>query len=190
MTPIKISWDGIEEARQEAGRYIAPDTSKNADTIVKEIADSWAETLRSNWEYVFRFYPDRVAAIGKANNGILTNGIFAGSFNGRIASEMRSIVLNNNAVEYASIPTGACTGLPCASGMVDVFTEMVSLKSVRSQKEYGKFFGPTILRVFRLVDLARAYDSTGEIGGKIDAVELLGNGTVRWFARKDNCPAN
>jgi hypothetical protein len=61
---------------------------------------------------------------------------------------------------------------------------------VRSQKEYGKFFGPTILRVFRLVDLARAYDSTGEIGGKIDAVELLGNRTVRWFARKDNCPAN
>jgi hypothetical protein len=35
-----------------------------------------------------------------------------------------------------------------------------------------------------------SYKSSGDVGGKIDVVELDKGGGVHWLARKDNCPEN
>ena len=44
-------------------------------------------------------------------------------------------------------------------------------------------------RLIRLIELTIAEDTSGTVGGPIDALELRRGGEVRWIARKDNCPA-
>jgi hypothetical protein len=42
----------------------------------------------------------------------------------------------------------------------------------------------------RLVALTEEYDKSKTVGGPIDAIELSNTGSVRWVARKCNCPEN
>jgi hypothetical protein len=47
---------------------------------------------------------------------------------------------------------------------------------------------PPITRAMSLVDKTIRQDTTGVVGGKIDALELLNDGTINWKQKKDNCP--
>jgi hypothetical protein len=70
-------------------------------------------------------------------------------------------------------------------------------------KAFSTKYGPEdldIIKTVRLVDMEIAFHKgngigalsreISDVGGKIDAVQLTGSGTLRWFARKDNCPAD
>jgi hypothetical protein len=41
----------------------------------------------------------------------------------------------------------------------------------------------------KIAELTAVYDESHLVGGKIDVVKLGVDGSIRWLARKDNCPA-
>ena len=181
-------WNGLEEMRRIAkGEMHTPSPSHTP--TVDGIAEAWANTVKLDWANTYAVHPELVIETARRNQGLLTNGIFALAYNGTVSLTGRTVLFNGG--EMTVVPhNGRDCVLPCAAGTLDVFNEMVLQTTPRSKAEYSHFSGPSILRVFRLANLARAYDHSGTIGGPIDALELFNDGTIRWFARKDNCPAN
>jgi len=108
-------------------------------------------------------------------------------------------------IQYQVWPISCATQLLapyCAIGETDVSLEYATTIGPKTVPELGalisgKAFSPTfgtadydILRAIRLVDLTIACHKGNDVGDKIDAVQLSKDGTVRWFARKGNCPAD
>jgi hypothetical protein len=181
-------WNGLEEMRRIAeGEILMPRPSHGA--TLERIADAWADAVKLDFANTYTAHPGLVIGLAHENQGLLINGIFALADDGIVSLTGRSVVFGQGEMSVVSHDGRDCA-LPCAAGTIDVFNEMVFQTSPRSKTEYGHFSGPSVLRVFRLVDLARAYDKSGTVGGPIDALELFKDGSIRWFSRKDNCPAN
>lgn len=188
------AWDATDEAH----KAIAANASKRSDdsvSRVKSIADRWAENMKIDWQILNAFHPDLVNKFALDEHGNLTTGIFAAVSHGSVSFTVRSIVFNNGLIAIAIHDTGCTTG-PCASGTTDIFTEFVRGKTERAKKEarrsapLPKGMSRKMLHIIRLVELTIIYDTTHVVGGPIDAVELSGNGGIRWRQLKCNCPKN
>jgi hypothetical protein len=88
---------------------------------------------------------------------------------------------------------------PCATGKTQVAGEFIRVTSERARQEKAHFTASAKLlarasaatiRVVRLADLTIAYDNSGTVHEPIDGLELFNDGSIRWFSRKDDCPAN
>jgi hypothetical protein len=196
---IRPSWNAIEVAKRIAGLY-APAPSQGPEATVMAIADLWARELKNNWGILYSAYPERVKEAAKmSNDSALTNGLFAFAQNGEIAFTVRTIVVGDLGIQVSTPFLPDCTAKPCASGQIDIAMEFLKATSERAKKEQAKqahansksgTLESDMARAVRLVDLTIAYDKTGTVGGPVDGLELLSNGSVRWYRRKKNCPGN
>src|SRR5271169_5084468 len=91
-----------------------------------------------------------------------------------------------------------CTSGPCAVGQTDIFAEYAAGKTQRAKTDFrtSKLHqslpagtSPEMALIVRLVDLTATHDLTHTVGFPVDAVELSGNGRIRWVQghRKKAC---
>lgn len=195
---FRRSWDAIEEAKRIARTHITENPQDAASTVTA-IADVWAFTVQNDWKALYSVYPERVAEAAKASKGILTTGLFAFAQNGQIAFIVRSITFDDRGIQVGNPPLPDCKIQPCASGQTDVPMEFIKLTSERALEDKKKFkvskselvrASFEMVRAAHLVDLTIRLDKSGTVGGPIDGVELFSDGSVHWYKRKANCPAN
>ena len=187
-------WMNVQEAEAAVHSRVA--RTDQAMNRVQNIANAWAERVRVHYQLLSYWHPDLAAEAVQRGKGGFTSAIFAGpASNGNIDYAIREIRIHNNRPEIA-IPVIDCQTAPCAYGSTDVFTEYFHLTSERAREQQSTFspsllerVGIETLRAIRLADLTVAYDRTGLVGGPIDAVELLQDGSIHWVQRKPNCHA-
>jgi len=183
-------------ATEEASKAIAINPSKEQrDSVsrVNSIADTWASSMITNWRILNLIHPNFVSQFALAENGSLTTGIFAAASHESVSLTARAIVLKNGIVTAVHLDEDCSSG-PCVSGMADIFAEFILGKTERAKKEarsplsLPKGMSREMAHIIRLVDLTIAYDPTQTVHGPIDAVELSGDGSIKWFGRKEQCP--
>ncbi len=201
------SWDSYAE--MEASVSMRGFGMGNAASLVQGVADSWAESLRMDWELLSFSHPDiaKDAAAGKVGHDV-TTGIFAAVVDGELAFAIRRLIFSaatrpnpflaaTRPNPFSAAPLSIDCSRPCAFGLTDVFSEFVQLKSERAMDEelrppdppaHLKMASPELVHVIRLADATIAYDQTGGVHGPVDALELWKDGSLHWFQRKPNSP--
>jgi hypothetical protein len=182
------SWDVMNEAKRavvESG----PTGKMDATDAVDRIAQLWERNMLKRWEQMRVYQPNVVLKAASVGKGILSTGLFATSRKGSLAFAWTSIVLvaDKLSIVHPDLP---CTSVPCGVGKMDVFNRYGS-----SGKDFMtppspsmKSWSYELRRVIKLVDLTIAEDTSGIVGGPVDALELLKDGTIRWREKKTNCP--
>jgi hypothetical protein len=194
------SCTNAEEARRAYDKIcgLSPNCGR-----VEEIAKEWGRAISLHFQSLYFAYPRIAEAIAGGDNGILTMAFFGGEgMNGNLVLFQTSVVLNENNIQPVRFVTWKVPSCPllnyCSIGEVEVLVEFVNLTTPRA-KEEAKNWNPSslhnpadydLLKTVRLVDLTIAYHQGRDVGGPIDAVQLNRDGSLRWFQRKENCPAN
>lgn len=169
---------------------------------VEAIAYRWANSI----SYYFQsFYFAAPGAVQQAQkDGLLTQAYFAGlDSDGKLSLYFVKITFdatNPLPINFGVQKIEKCLLNDfCFIGETEVVSEFLGLTSDRAKREAAtwkpaKGFAPSdydLLRTIRLVDLTITYhQGIKDVGGPIDAVQLNGDGSLRWFARKRNCPAD
>jgi hypothetical protein len=184
------SWDVMNEAKRavvESG----PTGKMGATDAVHRVAQIWERNMLKRWEQMRVYQPNVVLKTASADKGILSTGLFVTSRKGSIVFAWTAIVLDDDKLSIVH-PDFPCTSVPCAFGKMGVAN-----KYWDSGKDFMtppspsmKSWSYELRRVIKLVDLTIAEDTSGMVGGPVDALELLNDGTIRWHQRKKNCPEN
>jgi len=184
------SWSAMKEAKR-AVVLSGPTGTMDAADAARKIAQIWGHNTLKRWEQMRVHQPRVVSALAFAGKGILNTGLFVSSRKGSVAFAWTAVILNDGKLSITH-PTFPCTSLPCAFGKMEVFNRYGS-----SDKDFMtppassmKSWSFELLRVIKLVELTIAEDTSGGVGGPIDALELLNDGTIRWRQRKGSCPEN
>ncbi len=202
-TNIEVAETAIATAEMQPGE---------GQELLRNIAVRWANSLVSNFNSYYLWHSDDVVRLAELGKGTLTGGIFAYANKGIIYSQVALITFNKNRLlpivalfgEIGDIddcqPCGEGEGGKiCSAGEVSIPNEFCSKgspRAVREAEQWAKAHlktdpGKTSTQLaVRLAELSVEYDPTGTVGGKIDTIELWKDGTVRWVARKENCPEN
>lgn len=173
------SWSALAEARSAVGhKPISPDPA-NAIEAVLRIADAWDVNILARWKQEAMLRPEAFRQIVAREKGVLMNGIFAIAYKGQIAFAVSPISFQGGDLSANPFP-GKCRDL-CSLGQTDVISSHLNQK--------GLFEGPDQLNLaIGLVDLTEKEDTTGTVGGPIDALELLTDGKINWEQKKPGCP--
>jgi len=194
LRDLSKAWNAKEQLRTVISEHpIKPDEPVGAQIGV--IADAWADIVKSDWLALYVIHPEQVRQIADKQHGGLSLGVFALTLGNTIGITDRSITFADGVIKTNTSAIGACVFAPCAAGTTDVFDEYVAGKTARAaaetytaSPEVLRSMGPDAAKLVRLADLAVAFDKSGTIGGRIDALELNLGGQKRWLQRKDNCP--
>ena len=155
----------------------------NAQEAVQRLPSAWATKMIDRWQGVKRFDPGSfAAAVHNRTSGVLTIGIFAIAYQGQVATTVSSIVDHNGTISVLPLTDPNCAVDLCAIGKTDTYRRSMSPPFMPGS--------PPITRVIGLVDKTIREDTTGVVGGKTDALELLNDGTINWKQRKENCPVS
>jgi hypothetical protein len=189
------AWDAIKEA--EKALKTATISKGDASAKVNAVADAWAKNMQLDWQGLYLIHPDLVRKVALDEKQGLTHGVFAMEAEGQLALVARGIKFENGAITIESPEFVKYCWAPelCASGMLDIFNEYTRKTSQRAKDEKWEFppsllerTSPDMLKIVKLVELTIAYDPSGTVGGKIDAVELDVDGSIHWF-QNPNCPS-
>jgi len=159
----------------------------------------WQQVISDHIRAAYLVSPQQVQKV-TANNGIITQAYFGGIENGELVLYKSVIRLFAGQVvpdEIRKIFKCSANNF-CAIGETEIVEEFDGLTSQRAREEVATWkpsntFAPSdydLLRTARLVDLTIAYHQGIDVGGPIDAVQLNRDGSLRWFPRKENCPAD
>jgi hypothetical protein len=185
----KLGWDAISDAKQSFIEN-AYSSSENARALIS-VGMAWAQKAVTAWGLMLTRYPDTTRKLANDRGGNLATGIFGGAIGNQI--DLIGVNLRLSADHISTQPNdlqSLCFNHPCAWGHAE--TED---KYVRSGKNYMtaspkmlKKYGDPLLRVVRLVELTIAEDKSRAVGGRIDALSLRKDGSIRWYRKKPNCP--
>jgi hypothetical protein len=196
------SWDNIELARDAIQNVSG---AKGADPRIDTIATNWANAVGTRWNSRYFLQPIPIKQEAEANNGQITSGIFIQA-KGLL---MRAVVISFNPanllapIEYqmgpalgSCWPCGQAQGAQiCAGGHLDVVAKYCFDRKenteIRTRTHLIGANAHTRLAV-KIAELTiDTYErTTGDVGGKVDAVTLDNNGGITWNSRKANCPDN
>ena len=200
----ELGWSNLEQARIAYGL-----ASKNGSATLGNAAETWAKQVVAKWN---RLYLNDRSDVEKmvAEHTASTNAFFAAAVSGRpsllrvevafqptAGHEQAPFAYHVEPVAATSCPNHLCSigygeaVAPYATGSTEEARREVS--EWNSQAWPGGAEDREVLIAMRVVDLAIAkYGSAAEIGigSPIDALELKGDGAVRWYSRKPACPAN
>jgi hypothetical protein len=194
-------WDNIDEARKAYSFALAA----GGDDLPLHTAKIWQQLITEKWQSLYRIHPKHVTDAVAVEHGGLTTAYFAG-----LGGTTRQLQLIKSHVSFdqsneqpfsgTSAIASECLNTLCAMGTLDVAKEYILQTSDRARKEWaqwddktGPFAGPDgkVRVTMRLVDLTIAFhQGEDKVGPPIDAVELAADGTIRWVARKQQCPEN
>jgi hypothetical protein len=195
------SWSVYDDAKMVFGQ-LALDFHSHVPVAL--FADAWAKKEVSRFSVLNAFHHDAIASV--VGNGILVTSFIGGvDPHGQLVLFKAQVTFGGSpkqVVGYRIAPEACNTpfGPFCAGGEAEVLLDYMNLASQRSKLERlswenGKAFSKSfrsddldIVKAIRLADLTIAfYSGPGAVGSPIDAVELRKDGTIRWFARKENC---
>jgi hypothetical protein len=193
LLDLSKTWDARGQINAALSKHpIKPDTPVREQ--IDAIADAWADIVKSDWLATYVIHPEQVRQIAVRQNGGLSLGIFALALGNQINITERRVSFADGYVSTDKPSIGFCRFGPCAAGTTDIFEEYISGKTERAaaerydaSPEVIRSVGRDMAKIIRLVDLAVAFDKSGTIGGKIDAVELSLGGGKRWLQRKEQC---
>jgi hypothetical protein len=189
-----LHWNNTEVARKAIA-------ASERDATLKQIAESWAHTLLFNWRVAYVLEPQSVIYMASLQNGMLTDGFFARYEDGKIATQFIAIFLSQGEI-YARDVVLQCPGKSlCAFGRTSIFNEFSQAETERSKAKTSAWLkenavppsnGMSLgtLLAMKFVEWSEIYDPTKVLAGPIDALELWGDGSIHWIARKQNCPEN
>lgn len=194
------SLDNIIEARRAYSIAVA----EGGDDLPLRTATIWHRVIAEKWQIRYRVRPQSVLEDVAIEHGGVTTAYFAGlgGTPRRLQLVMSRISFDPSAKQFngTSAAASECLNTLCAMGKLDVAKEYILQTSDRAKQEWaqwddqnGPFAGPQgKARVaMRLVDLTIANDHDDiKLGPPVDAATLAADGTVRWVARKDQCPAD
>lgn len=193
-----LAWNNIDVAAS----VIHSARSNGRDFRLYDVVVAWGNSMMQNWRAAYLLSPATVVMAAEQNDGGLTAGMFAQVKNGKIYWEGAAITFDRSRAEPVGLIVGqmdtcwACgeegSAKICAGGKVAVATKFCAQHApdIVPSKSLLDRIGKEGVLAIRIADLTVAYDRSGEVGGHIDAVELNRNGSIRWLARKDNCPEN
>jgi hypothetical protein len=185
---LNPSWDALKEAENAivAEERMEPLSAVNA---MNNIASYWESRMLSIWQSMTLYEPELVAEVAQKENGHLSTGTFAVARNGLVAAGWTLIVLDNGKPTVFH-PDKNCMVNPCAAGMTTIVTKYMNggTEFMTAYPSTIESWGYELLRIMRLADLTIAEDASGNVGGRIDALELWNDGTIRWRTKKENCP--
>ena len=176
---LEPSWDTFDQAKEVVLQKWPDPVPINAQEAAQRLSSAWATKMIDRWQGVKRFDPGKFAA-AVHSRGVLTIGIFAIAYQGQVAMAVSSIIDNNGTISVRPLTDPNCAVDLCAIGKTDIYERYMSPSFM-----YGF---PPITRAISLVDKTIRQDTTGVVGGKTDALELLNDGTINWKQKKDNCP--
>jgi hypothetical protein len=197
------AWDNIALARDAFQTVHA----SGGGSDLNAIAAQWASDVKSHWDFIDRMDRQRARSIAASNDGQFTAGMFIGK---GLSSKVVIIGYDfDKPIDPIEILTGdrkamsncwSCGQLQesmiCGAGKhldvaanycakrqhgerIDVHTELNS--ATESTKLAVKIVEMTI----------DSYGQTAkDVGGKVDAVTIMKDGSITWNARKANCPDN
>lgn len=189
-------WSNVEEIHQAYDTASLLYSSRH-DRIIGS-AIEWGKSISSHFQSMLLWHSEQVIEVARTGNGILTRAMIGGvNDDGSLLLVETIITFQEGVLQYPSPITHTleCPKSYCAIGEVEIEQEFVNLTSKRAKKEARKWKPPKksnpadfdILRAMRLVELTIQYHEGNDVGGKIDAVEMDKDGSMRWFAIKDNC---
>jgi hypothetical protein len=191
------SWSNVGEIRKAYGKASLL-YSTNRDRI-EGTAVEWGKLISSHFQTLLLWHPEKTMEAVNGGNGVLTRSIIGGLDNDGLLMLLRITIAFHEgifAADTVQIPScDACSKPYWAIGQVEVEQEFVDLTSQRARSEVKTWRPPKesnladydILRTMRLVELTIQYHKGNDVGGKIDAVEMDKDGSMRWFAIKENC---
>jgi hypothetical protein len=191
------SWSSVEEIRRAYGT--ASMLYNNNHNRNGETAIQWGNLISADFRSLLLWHPEAVAALAQKQNGVLTRALIGGlDDDGKPMLLTTTVSFQQGLLPAVSTETQQITDCGpqsyCATGEIDVEQEFVTLATKRAKIEAKSWKPPRnskrgdydILRTMRLVELTIKYHGEN-VGGPIDAVEMNKDGTVRWFAAKENC---
>jgi hypothetical protein len=176
---LEPSWDTFDQAKEVVLQKWPDPVPANAQEAAQRLSSAWATKMTDRWREVKRYDPGKFAA-AVHNHGVLTIGIFAIAYQGQVAMAVSSIIDNNGTISARPLTDPNCAVDLCAIGKTDTYKRYMSPPFMPGS--------PPITRAIGLVDKTIRQDTTGVVGGKTDALELLNDGTINWKQKKDNCP--
>jgi hypothetical protein len=178
---LEPSWDTFDQAKEVILQKWPDPVPVNAQEAAQRLTSAWATKMIDRWQEVKRFDPGKfAAAVHNHTSGVLTIGIFAIAYQGQVAMTVSSIIDNNGTISVLPLTDPNCAVDLCAIGKIDTYRRYMSPPFMLGS--------PPITRAIGLVDKTIRQDTTGVVGGKTDALELLNDGTINWKQKKDNCP--
>lgn len=190
------SWSNNEEIHR-AYNTVALSHSSNQSRIV-ETALEWGKVVSLHFQSLLFLHPEKLNEVVRKGSGVLTIAEMGGlDSDGALIRLETEIKFKEGASPPVFPETTKFTDCPksyCAIGEIEIEQEFVNLTSERAKEETKSWRPPEksrpedydMLRTMRLVDLTIKYHD-GDVGGRVDAVQMDKDGTVRWFAIKENC---
>jgi hypothetical protein len=199
----KLGWDNVEEARIAYER-----ASKMSGTVLYNAANIWGRQIALDWNRLYLARrSEMVKKIGDGNTG--ANAFFAAAVNGApqlVYVEVTFQPTGEGRAPFAysveTVPPERCPNHICAIGHGEAVAPYGNLTTDSARKEVNQWSTQVwpgtpddreVLIAIRLVDLAIAdlgNDPHNGLSAPIDALELKGDGSFRWFIRKPACPEN
>ena len=176
---LEPSWNTFDLAKEVVlEKKWSDPVPVDAQEAVKRLSAAWQTKMIARWQEVKRFDPGKFSA-AVHNHGVLTIGIFAIAYQGQVAMTVSSIIDNNGTISARPLTDPDCAVDLCAIGKTDTYKRYMSPSFMHGS--------PPITRAISLVDKTIRQDTTGVVGGKTDALELLNDGTINWKQRKEVC---
>lgn len=189
------SWKSIDEIYKAYDAAPAPRVPPVPDDVRMSTLTEWMNLVSVDFRTMYRIHRSAILNLADAGHGVLARGaMFGFDSKGTPSGRVGTIAFDEGQVySLMDAPILNCPNHFCSYGHVEIVDEFVNLKSPRARKEATEWKPPKgtapkdydILKAMRLVELA--IQDGQDVGGKVDAVEMLRNGDVRWFAIKSNC---
>ena len=185
-------WTNNEEARIAYQKKV--DTDLTAKGHIKQIAEQWGGSIESKFRFLYSVHPEIVIAAAREEKGILTTGVFGGfDSSGKLVLYRTVIPFLESAGSISHSTTDeTCDSCYHALGIIDIFNEFRNMETERAKMEAKEWkpegTDPEVAETMHLVNLTIRYHDGNDVGGAVDAIEISRDGSLRWIARKLNCP--
>jgi len=191
------SWSGTEEIHRAYDiASLLPTT--NSDLLWRT-ASEWIESVSHHFDDLYRSDPQQVIDLARIQNGGLIKAFIGGMENdGKLILFKMSITFRPSITGNIHYEKGTVLPCPesfCPLGDIDIAEEFIKQTSARANKEAREWKPPKtskpedyeILKTMRFVKLTEIYNKGNDVAGPIDAVQMTKDGSVHWYAKKENC---
>ncbi|MGD0892370.1 MAG: hypothetical protein ABR923_12645 [Terracidiphilus sp.] len=156
----------------------------NATEALNRLTVPWANRMKNRWQETFLAHSEILHSVtARQRGGVLTKGIFAIAFKGKIAIAMVQMMYTEAGVKAVFYDDMKCmAGVTiCGIGKIEVVSEHLLQGPFMSSSDQ-------LSRLIKLVELTETEDKSGDVGGPIDALEMSNDGTITWKQKKEVCP--
>lgn len=168
-----------------------------------DVAEEWSAMAAANFNAMARFQPHIFRQMTSDVGDEAFTIAYIGGADGSGNLVLFGMDVIPNSFHTAAVgrvgPIPACSHHNfCAIGVTDIVVEFADTSSDRAKREAAEWKPPKgtppidydAIKTMRMVELTIQHRTGNDVGGPVDAVQLNRDGSIRWYARKKNCPAS